>query len=100
MCRCGGHVYWEIIPKGVKGRERVRDLTRRAQRVAEVNRSRRERSFGRLETMAPASLCKITQGRQDDDACRIVIGGFGLLSGCRCPLRRRRCLQGREGGLG
>jgi hypothetical protein len=38
---------------------------RRAQR-------KKERSFGRLEAKAPASLRKITQGRQDDDARRIV----------------------------
>jgi hypothetical protein len=28
--------------------------------------------FGRLAATAPTSLRKITQGRQDDDACRIV----------------------------
>ena len=26
MCWCGGHVYEEIIPKGVKGRGRVEDF--------------------------------------------------------------------------
>ncbi len=26
MCWCGGHVYQEIIPKGVRGRERVEDF--------------------------------------------------------------------------
>jgi hypothetical protein len=33
-----------------------------------------ERSFGPLEAKAPASLRNITQGRQDDDARRIVRG--------------------------
>src|SRR5271155_1515274 len=35
---------------------------------------KRERSFDRLGAKAPASLRKITQGRQDDDAHRIVRG--------------------------
>jgi hypothetical protein len=32
----------------------------------------RQAGFGQREAKAPASLCKITQGRQDHDACRIV----------------------------
>jgi hypothetical protein len=32
----------------------------------------RQAGFGRLERKAPASLRRITQGRQDDDARRIV----------------------------
>jgi hypothetical protein len=35
MCWCGGHVYEEIIPKGVKGREGLEDLSQSAQRKAE-----------------------------------------------------------------
>ena len=36
-------------------------------------RGKQERSFARPEATAPDSLRKITQGRQDDDAYRIVI---------------------------
>src|ERR1700683_807845 len=60
MCWCGGHVYEEIIPKGVKRRERLKYLTQRlhrdctetAQRTAED--TEQERSFASL-TMVVAS---------------------------------------------
>src|ERR1700733_5850281 len=83
MCWCGGHVYNEIIPKGVKGREGLKDLTRSAQRTAED--TAKERVILRFA---------------DDDVCRLVSGGFGLPLGCRCTLRRRKCPVGRPGLLG
>ena|ERR1700734_1149498 len=55
MCWCGGHVYKQIIPKGVKGREGLEELRRSAQRKAEDTEKEREiLPFAKL-TMAAAS---------------------------------------------
>jgi len=59
----------------------------------------RRAGFDRLEAKAPASLCKTTQGRQDDDVRRIVRNAnWGIRARrdvrqakCEDPARCRRC---------
>src|SRR5277367_1803932 len=74
-----------------RAQRKAKDLTQRPQRKTGEHRERRadrrgaenaeetgrdpclrQAGFGRLEAQAPASLRKSTQGKQDDDACRIV----------------------------
>ena len=55
----------ENAEKGKRFNTEDTEENRRTQR-------KQERSFGRHEAKAPPSLRKITQGKQDDDACRIV----------------------------
>src|SRR5271154_6845827 len=86
MCWCGGHVYEEIIPKGVNGANDVERFTAGVR----GRREKRERS-----PPAAGGLHPLSRG-QDDDARRIVSGGFGRLSGClyitkaKIPRRKTR----------
>jgi hypothetical protein len=64
-----------ITAEAQRTQRKAKDLMQRAQkRGGERRENGRDPRLwrGRHEAKAPSSLRKITQGRQDDDACRIV----------------------------
>src|ERR1700689_3205932 len=56
MCWCGGHVYEEIIPKGVKRRERLKYLTQRLHRDCTETAQRLHRERRRTQSKRDPSL--------------------------------------------